>query len=42
MNLGYPRVQAHEAIRVAGEAFQEMSLEELLREALKKLAKGQG
>ena len=42
MNLGYPRVQAHEAIRVAGEVFQEMSLEELLREALKKLAKGQG
>ena len=39
VNLGYSRVQAHDAINTAGKTCREVSLEEILREALKTLAK---
>ena len=40
MNLGYPRVQAHEAIRKAWKDDGKTPIEEMIREALKILAKG--
>ena len=40
MNLGYSRAQAHEAIRKAWKDNGKTPIEEIIREALKILAKG--
>lgn len=40
VNLGYNRAQAYEAINVAGKNCKEVSLEEVIKEALKNLATG--
>lgn len=42
LNLGYTRAHAYEAINRTGEAHKNVSLEEVIREALKNLAKGGG
>lgn len=42
INLGYPRTQAQEAINLAGKSSRDVSIEEVIREALKNLAKGGG
>jgi Holliday junction DNA helicase RuvA len=39
LNLGYTRVQAHDAIKTAWKSCKDMSIEEIIREALKNLAK---
>ena len=42
INLGYTRVQSQDAINKAGKASKNISLEEIIREALKNLAKSGG
>lgn len=42
INLGYPRNQAQEAIHLAGKSSRDISIEEVIREALRYLAKGGG
>jgi Holliday junction DNA helicase RuvA len=41
-NLGYNRSQANEAVKMACNISKNMSLEEVIREALKNLGKGGG
>ena len=42
VNLGYTRVQAQDAINLAGKSSKSMLLEDIIREALKNLAKSGG
>ncbi len=42
INLGYPRTRAQEAIDLVGKSSRDITIEEIIREALRNLAKGGG